>query len=247
VQYNASNAGSGGAVQQEAVHDSGFHGTFVSSVAATTDNSVGFTGMANLEGNRCTVVYVRISSDGSSASLVNIVAALAFIINTPGLPIGPVNLSFGTAPPNSLNNQAIIQQLAHQLSQKGFLLVLAAGNDGVADNSAEQYARRVGAIGPDGNLASFSESGPFPAVAPGVQVCGYTPTGGTSSELFGDGTSFAAPRYCAALIDVMGVLPPTNRTAVAADQIVLQTGTPTAQGYRVPNIFAAIQRATGSP
>jgi len=186
----------------------------------------------------------RISSDGSSASTVSILAALSQLAGNPYFLPGPVNLSFGSPPPNTLNADPSIQSVAQQLQARGCLLVLAAGNDGVADNSPELYARRVGAVNADGSRAYFSEYGPFFAGAPGVQVPTYTPAS-TGAEAFGSGTSFAAPRWCAAIADVMGVLSPGARTAVYADQIVHQTGTSTSSGFVIPNVSAALNAAYG--
>jgi len=244
VQYDFSNPVSPTGAQ-EGLHDSGFHGTATSSVAATTDNLVGYSGMANFEGNRCIVVMCRISQDGQSASTVSILSALSFICNNQIYGPGPVNLSFGSPPPNTLNADPNIQSLAQVLTQKGSLLVLAAGNDGVTDSSPEQFARRVAAIGSNGILASFSETGPFFAAAPGVNVPVYTPSG-PSVETLGSGTSFAAPRWCAAIADVMGVLSPAHRVATYADHFVTITAIITAQGWKVPNLQAAVQAAAGN-
>jgi protein required for attachment to host cells len=230
---------------REPAFDSGYHGTATATVTASTDNRIGFAGMANFEGNRCILSECRISSDGETAGYLNILAALSSLAQAQGLTPGPINLSFNSSAPNTLNADPMIQAVAKQLSQKGFLLVIAAGNDGVLDPSPEKYARRVGAIDMTGNLASFSESGNFPAVAPGLSVPIYTPLGPTRQTL-GSGTSFAAPRWCAAIAQVMGVVSPANRTAVFADSVLLRTGTENPQGYIIPNLQAALQFAAGN-
>jgi hypothetical protein len=89
--------------------------------------------------------------------------------------------------------------------------------------------------------ASFSNYGPFQGAAPGDQVPIYVP--GSIGQYFGSGTSFAAPRWCAAIAAVMAALPPNLRTAPNADAIVFATATNTAEGYKVPNMQAAIQMA----
>ena len=93
-------------------------------------------------------------------------------------------------------------------------------------------------------VCQLLRNGPFFAGAPGVQVPTYTPAS-TGAEAFGSGTSFAAPRWCAAIADVMGVLSPGARTAVYADQIVHQTGTSTSSGFVIPNVSAALNAAYG--
>lgn len=225
----------------EPLWDSGSHGTSTSSVCISTDNQVGFAGMANLEGQRCNLLMCRISDDGSSAWTTSIIYALDYIYNTPGLPPGPINLSFNSNPPNTLNTDSTLQSIAQALQQKGFMLVNAAGNSGTMDTSQEKYIRRVAAIQQDGNLASFSTTGPFSACAPGDNVPVYSPSGAA----YGSGTSFAAPRWCAAIIDVMGAMPAGVRGAPNADLILRATGTNNPQGYIIPNLQAAVKQAAG--
>jgi hypothetical protein len=245
VQYNFSdpiNPGGG----QESIFDAGTHGTETATVAAYSDNATGFTGVANLSGQRIMLYELRISADGQSAGLVNILAALSSLANNPGFLPGTVNLSFNLPPPDSLNGNPSVQQAALQLVQRGFLLVLASGNDGMYDPSPEQYLRRVAAVTGMGTLTSYSNSGAFNTAAPGESVACYTPAGGTS-ETFDSGTSFAAPRWCAAVTVVMGIMQPGNRSAVNADLIIRQTGNVNGQGFIIPNLNAAVQYAMGSP
>jgi subtilisin family serine protease len=245
IQYNFSDPiyPSGG---QEAIFDCGRHGTETATVTAFSDNHTGFTGMANLSGQRVMMYELRISADGQTAGMLNILTAISAIANNPGFLPGPINLSFNLPPPNSLNGNASLQQAALQLVQRGFLLVLASGNDSMYDPSPEMYMRRVAAITQAGTLASYSNSGAFNTAAPGQNVACYTPAGGTS-QTTDNGTSFAAPRWCAAVAVVMGIMQPGNRSAVTADWIIRQTGTYNSQGFLVPNMGAAVQYAMGSP
>jgi len=229
---------------REITFDSGLHGTATATVTCSTANKVGYAGMANFTSNRCILTECRISSDGESSGLVNILAALSSLAQAQTLPPGPINISFNAAPPNTLNADPMVQQVAQQLRQRGCLVVLAAGNDGVIDPSPEKYARRVAAVNSFGNLSSFSETGNFPAAAPGEVVPIYTPLG-PGRPFFGSGTSFAAPRWCAAIGDVMSVLSPANRNAPFADQLLLNTGFSNSQGYVIPNLQAALQAAIG--
>jgi subtilisin family serine protease len=232
----------------ETPHDSGFHGTSTATVLCDTDNFFGFAGMSNWEGQRTSLTELRISQDGETANGLNIVYALQFLYGqfaAGGFPAGPVNLSFGQSPPFTLNAAPLIQDIAQLLQQQGSLLVLAAGNDGVEDPSAELFARRVASISQDGQLSSFSEFGPFNAAAPGDMVPCYEPMNGAQGGLpvFISGTSFAAPRWCSAIVNVMAALPASKRNAHYADQIVIDTGTVTNQKWIVPNLLAALQLA----
>jgi len=229
--------------------DTGTHGTATADVTCDTNNLWGLAGMANFQGNRVSLVECRISSDGESAFALSILYALFFVydqIASGNMAPGPVNLSFGSAPPFTLNSSPITQGIAQSLRSVGSLLVLAAGNDGVEDPSPELYARRVAAIAQDGTLASFSEFGPFQAAAPGVNIPVYNVTqslGYIPIQVYESGTSFAAPRWCAAIADVMAVLPAGQRTAANADQILFSTAIITPQGWYVPNLAAALQAA----
>ena len=222
----------------EPLHDTGFHGSAVASVTETTDNGMDYAGEANFEGNRCVIVMFRISKDGSSASGISILDALSRIARSTLQP-GPVNLSFDSAPPNTMNASASIQAVARLLQLKGHLLVLAAGNNAAADNSPEQYARRVAAIDQNGRRASFSNFGAFNTAAPGNNV----PIIYYGQPYLGWGTSFAAPRWCAAIADVITVLPARYKAAPAADAVLKATATHTADGYLSPNLGAALKFA----
>jgi hypothetical protein len=224
---------------QEAISDSGSHGTGTGTVTAFSDNSIGYTGLANITGQRVMLYVLRISADGQTAGLLNILTAISFITNNSFLP-GPVNLSFNNPPPNSLNANQSLQQAAAQLAQRGCLLVLSSGNEGTWDPSPELYIRRVAAVDFTGSLATFSNPGPYPAAAPGVAVPAYT-SSGPSYQSSASGTSEAAPRWCAAIVDVMGTMSPGNRSAANADLILRQTGNVNSQGYVIPNLAAAMQ------
>jgi hypothetical protein len=232
----------------EALHDATYHGDATTTMICTTDNNLGYVGIGNLEGNNCFLVMCRASqkgemnADGTDATgnYVGIIAALSFLANTP-YPPGPICLSYNDAPPHTLNADPAIQALAKQLRKKGFVVVLGAGNDGKEDTSPEQDIRRVTSVSQDGLLSKFSNYGPFQAVAPGDSIHCYTPQAGIQAGWESSGTSFSAPTWCSAMADVMRVLPAQYFKATIADQIVFDTATVTSQGYRLPNLKAALQ------
>jgi hypothetical protein len=234
---------------QEKLHDVFGHGTAVSTVAANSNNLLGYAGQTNFGDNffdsgRTAIVMCRISADISgTASTVSIISACQFCwgqMANQRMPVGPVNLSFGSSSGPSLNADPSIQQVAQGLRNVGSVLVLSSGNNGLVDPSPELAARRVGAISQDGLLASFSTTGPFVTAAPGVQVPVYIPYS-YILPFFADGTSFASPRWCGAILACMGAM--SNKSASVADQIVFDTATVTSEGQRVPNMFAAITEA----
>lgn len=219
-------------------HDSGVHGTAVASVTAWTDNNFGLIGTVNLEGQRCALTMCQITNESSpNTTLVRIVGALSFIASTPGLPPGPINLSYGNNPGDpSLNSNSAIQAVAKQLILKNFLVVLGAGNTGEQDTSPELYCRRVASVDPNGNLSSFSEHGPgIYAASYGENIPVYLTDGNVGFET---GTSFSAPQWSAAIAVLMAAKPIIN--ASQADSIITQTGFRTPQGFVVPNLKAAL-------
>ena len=163
---------------QEKLHDVFGHGTAVSTVACSSNNLIGYAGQTNFGDNffdsgRTAIVMCRIADQTGTASTVSIIAACQFCWGQMAfgkMPIGPVNLSFGSLTGPSLNADPSIQQVAQGLRDVGSVLVLASGNNHMVDNSPELAARRVGAIQQDGTLASFSTTGPFVTAAPGVDV-----------------------------------------------------------------------------
>jgi hypothetical protein len=232
TQYDFSTDNSIGAVVVP--YDSGFHGTAVSSVTAFTDNAIGISGVANLEGQRCVLKMFQITPDGESTDILRIFNALTYIATTSGLPPGPINISFGP-----LNGDPFVQAAAQQLHQMGFRVVIAAGNDGTYDSSPEQFCTRVAACDQNGNLATFSTTGPFVACAPGVNIGCYIPFAG--EQVFGlAGTSLSAPTWCACMLILMAQ---AHISADRADAILKQTGTSIGQGFIIPNLKAAVQAA----
>lgn len=230
---------------QEYLFDSGTHGSGTTAVTAATDNRIGLSGAANFESNRIELVMCRITNGGiNTATVEGVLTGLNFIYLASWLTPGPINVSVQSAPPSTLNSLSSIQAAAQQLRQRGFLVVLAAGNSAAYDSSPELYARRVLALSQNGLRASFSNYGPFQGAAPGDQVPIYVPGG--IAEYFGSGTSFAAPRWCAAIAAVMAALPANMRTAPIADGIVDATATITSEGYKIPNLQAAIQMAASA-
>jgi thermitase len=242
AQYDFSGANPTG--QREGLYDSDppvSHGTATASIACSTNNAYGIAGNANVAtGNSVYIIELRITSAGSgSTNLANILAGLSFIYNYVPRPV-PINCSFGARYPHSLNNTPAIQQAARALWARGSQLVVAAGNDGVADPSKETpYVRRVAAIGQDGKLAYFSEYGPFHGAAPGVNVLSYNPGALASGPglVSYSGTSLAAPAWTGALALVMRLQ--SRKSAGNADAIVHLTTTPCSGGWLVPNLEAA--------
>ena len=105
-----------------------------------------------------------------------------------------INASWGGG-----GNSQVLSKAIERAGKKGVLFVVAAGNSGVAKpeypaNLAYANVLSVGALGPDGALASFSDRGALLA-APGVGILSTTAPG--QYERY-DGTSMAAPHVTGA-------------------------------------------------
>lgn len=170
------------------------HGTAVTGVlAATTGNGLGIAGVAP----GAALLVVRLGGpDMIPASAI--VRGLAWAIARRARVI---NLSLTQSDPIA----AITDQL-DRATERGILVVAAAGNDGSAWGrnpleypAAEAHVVGVGATGPDGRWSGFSNHGPeVDVAAPGVDVFTTVPTGACemcapSGYLEVAGTSFSTP------------------------------------------------------
>jgi subtilisin family serine protease len=88
------------------------------------------------------------------------------------------------------------------------------------------------------DVASFSNTGPFKAGAPGVLVAAMD---SPNSVAFGTGTSFAAPNWSAGIAFLQSFR--TSSNAVKMDKIIYKTADTTAQGNKIPNFNKAVIKA----
>lgn len=163
------------------------HGTFVAGIVAGRQlPGFGFSGVAP-EATILPVRQANSTSDGTAQSLADgIRAAVSQHARV-------INVSIVTAQPTLGLALAIRFALAHDV-----VVVAAAGNDFVQGNAVQYPAGfpgvlAVGAVGADGQRASFSETGPdIGVVAPGTDLLGPG-AGGQGLVSTAGGTSFAAP------------------------------------------------------
>lgn len=217
--------------------DSGIHGTAVAGVASVrTHNSTFLAGVAS-HNLPTRVTSCRCSSDGNSVQTIDVLRAMTWCVDNQSLRGGPgiINISLNSIGLPSYNASPVFQEIAKLARQKGDLFVNAAGNDGLVDSSPELYMRRIMAYDEDNNVASFSNTGPFKAGAPGVLVAAMD---SPHSVAFGSGTSFAAPNWGGVAALIMSLNPRMN--APRADKIVYQTADTTAQGNKIPNVNRAV-------
>ncbi len=181
--------------------------------------------------------------------------------------------SWGCPPRLEGCDQEVLWPAVKAFRAAGIFFVAAAGNEGPACNSEQtppgnysNTALTVGALTPDGDLATFSSRGPETLspdgahgpdlIAPGVDVLGAWP-GGQWKRL--DGTSMATP-HAAGVVALMWSANPALRGQIeATERILLQSTSPyhgvgdecgdpnerpeASFGYGIINAYEAVKRA----
>jgi subtilisin family serine protease len=242
------------------VRDAVGHGTFVASLAGgAISDPAGMSGF----GGDAQLMIVQANRVGTTFTDIDEANAIVWAVEH-GANI--VNLSLGGAQTSLVERQAI-----DYATQRGVLLVAAAGNSAEQGNPTVYPAALlgraglvVGASNAAGARASFSTKGSYVDVlAPGVEVLGalasgiptgfFTPAatpGATGAYGYGTGTSYAAPEVAGAAALVWAANPSLDAAGVAATL----EGTAASQGvwtkelaFGTIDIASAVQRATGGP
>ena len=215
------------------------HGTHVAGIlAATGGNGLGVTGLV-----RAKILTVKVMgpNGGSEADLI---AGLDHCIAR-GARVAAMSLHV-TQPDAAL--EAAIQRA----QAAGILLVASSGNDGagsVAYPAAYPGVLSVGAVKPDGTVASFSNGGAnLDLVAPGYRI-GSTALGG--GYIMGTGTSQAVPFVVGAAALVWYVKPTLTASQVAgiltgSANDLGPAGHDAAYGHGAVDAYAAILQAQAS-
>ncbi|MEO0249950.1 MAG: S8 family serine peptidase, partial [candidate division WOR-3 bacterium] len=238
------------------------HGTAVSSVIiASTDNGEGMAGLC-WEGVQ--VVAMRtVESDERGLPYANILKAYRHVLDNVDK-IHVVNMSYGILGYADPQEQAMLREM----SDRGVILVAAAGNHGNSLPSypaAHPFVLSIGALGPNKTKASYSATGDpnlgskIDFAAPGGDILtrweeGIVAASPKSSGWgvitegyeFVQGTSFASPYAAAAIglmlsadIDKADIVPILQETADPLGKVP-----PSSEyGYGLINVFAAL---TGS-
>jgi subtilisin family serine protease len=156
----------------------GEHGTMVAGIIAAARNKKGVRGVAY----GAEIVHARVLGPDGRGFGSDIMAAVERLIEREGCRI--VNLSLG-GDVRTQTEETFYRELLARHPE--VLVVAASGNDGhegVSFPAAFEGVVAVGAVGPDSELASFSNVGPeLDLVAPGVAVLSSVPRG-SGSEAF---------------------------------------------------------------
>ncbi|MGB9826129.1 MAG: S8 family peptidase, partial [Desulfofundulus sp.] len=161
--------------------DDNGHGSHVSGIIAAVKNNYGVVGVAP----RARLYAAKVLNHKGEGYFADVIRGLGWCLEQ-GIQV--VNLSFGSNTPSKALHQAI-----RQVTDKGIIVVAAAGNDGTTRSvdypAAYPEVVAVGAVDEQNRLASFSSQGPeINFVAPGTRILS-TGNGGLFWRL--SGTSMA--------------------------------------------------------
>lgn len=224
------------------------HGTAVAGViAAVADNGLGIAGVAH----QASILPVRVLADDGRGWDSDVTEGILWAADA-GADI--INLSLGA----SNGGSSIQQEAIRYATDKGILVVAAAGNEDTALGShpapfypaafPETFA--VGATTFRNERAAFSNRGSYVNVsAPGEEILTTFP-GGRYSTI--SGTSFAAP-HVAAVATQLRSLPGTNLTPAALRTLIETTahdlgprGRDASFGFGMVNSRVAVCKASGT-
>ena len=252
-----------------------FHGTHVAgTVGAATNNGVGVAG-GNWNSKLMTLRALGIGG-GTTFDIMQAARFAAGLSNVSGTtpvqaaetsPQGSIpkasviNMSLGSARPCSQFERENFSQILAQ----GVSVVVAAGNSNTNDDFSPASCPgviNVGAVGPDGTRAPYSNFGPrITGVAPGgdlsigpsggVLSTWWNDAGNSPSLRFNQGTSMAAP-HVAAIVSLMKSVNPALSPA-QVKQILEQTavdllapGRDDITGFGRFDAFRAVATAAGA-
>ena len=144
------------------------HGTFVAGLAGARDNTLGGRGVAPRAGLVCVRLISAATTDAENAQAMNYLVSETVAANRVSVSSnswGPLDSGSALDPIEPLMLSAFANGVAQGRGGKGVVYVWAGGNGGTRDNSNydnlanSRYVVAVGALGPDGVQASYSESG----------------------------------------------------------------------------------------
>ena len=206
-----------------AVNDTSGHGTHVASLAAARANGVGMVGVAS----NARILPVQVFQ-GSSTSDFYVARGINYATSQRAF---VMNLSLGGS-----TMSPTIRTALQGAQAAGLLMVIAAGNEGLANPSfparhaSEAWAKgqiiAVGAVDANNVIASFSnragDARNFYLVAPGVNLIGAFPSA-PNAYAYMSGTSMASPVVAGAAAVVKSAWPYLTAPKVAEVLFVTAT------------------------
>lgn len=173
------------------ISDAG-HGTFISGVlAAVRNNGKGIAGLCD----GVTLVPLKCFGQSIETESSYVIASIYEAVDIFDCDV--INMSMGME-----RSTKSLKEAVDYATQKGVIIVAAAGNDGSTKlmyPAAYDSVIGVGAVDKNGNVASFSQRNSSVYVtAPGVEIVSLSNAGNSKYDMRGQGTSYAAPFVSAA-------------------------------------------------
>jgi thermitase len=174
------------------LEDNNGHGTHVAGIiAADTNNNIGVAGVCP----QCQLIIGKVMDDTGTGTSSDAVAGITWAADQ-GAKV--INLSLGTSEGETAS---LYQQAVDYATQKGAVVVAAAGNDGVTTPfypAATNGVLSVAATDNNDVMASFSNHGTWVKVAaPGVDIVSTMPNHANEKQVqdygYMSGTSMAGP------------------------------------------------------
>ncbi|HEY9764954.1 MAG TPA: S8 family serine peptidase [Chroococcales cyanobacterium] len=211
------------------------HGTHVAgTIAAIGDNKVGVIGIAP----KTKILAIKVLGANGEGDVSTIAEG---ILKAQQMGARVINLSLG-GPQNS----SVLQNAIDQVTQKGVMVIAAAGNDGVTTPdypASYPNVLAVGATDSSDKKTSFSNYGTYVGIAaPGLNI--LSSTGGSYKSM--SGTSMACPHVVGAAALLLGKNP--NLTIAQLRNALVSTGDPVSgfsAGVKRLNVFKALNSITG--
>jgi hypothetical protein len=193
------------------------HGTHVAGTIAASNNGFGVTGVAP----NAKIMPVRVLNAFGKGNVFDTSAGIRYAADN-GADV--INLSLG-----GYYNSAVEDAAIQYAIDKGVVVVMSAGNDGLSTptypaKNADRGGIAVGAINQQNTVAYFSnDAGKLLdyVVAPGVDVSSTTPF---NNYRFYSGTSMAAPHVAGVAALMLSANP--NLTPSQVEDIITQTANP---------------------
>ncbi|MEG4856529.1 S8 family peptidase [Microcoleus sp. K1-B6] len=194
------------------------HGTHVAGAIAAERNDFGITGVAY----NAKIMPVRVLPEFGSGNFNNFAAGIRYAADNGA---NVINFSIGGWSPSMEVSEAI-----QYATNKGVVVVMAAGNDGFSEPSypamyADRFGIGVGGVDINGRMDEFSNRAGFRPldylVAPGVDIYSTTPY--NTYETY-SGTSMAAPHVAGVAALVLNANP--NLTPAQVEEILTATANP---------------------
>ncbi|SDX72233.1 S8 family serine peptidase [Paenibacillus sp. CF384] len=215
-------------------HDDNGHGTHVSGTIAALDNNIGIEGVAS----QSLIYAVKVLDQNGSGSYSKVIEGIQWAIDND---IDIISMSFGGSENSQILHEALIEA-----KDKGIILVAAAGNKGIGEETEMSPALfpeviSVGAVTKSHKRSVFSSTGAeIDLVAPGTDILSTT-NSGAYGEL--SGTSMSVPHVVGSAAAIWSDNPQLTSNEVVNK--LYETATPLGEANQYGHGLINLAKAVG--